>query len=201
MQVTGVEDDSRALNITIHKPASSPHSKPFPILQATFVFSDHIRCIIAKQRLAKGRIQARRMKMQRIAALLDLPIQPTTEVLGFRLGSSSSTQHLPFRFYDQCRRGSSDPTVQRSVFASVDKVPGFAVAQCINQHSLPSLSSPSAGGGSPSGSASTSHCDSGGTSSSSTPSATQSPSVRNGRKGRRRVFSLSEADSHGGHWV
>ncbi|XP_013373307.1 PREDICTED: protein CLEC16A isoform X5 [Chinchilla lanigera] len=123
MQVTGVEDDSRALNITIHKPASSPHSKPFPILQATFVFSDHIRCIIAKQRLAKGRIQARRMKMQRIAALLDLPIQPTTEVLGFGLGTSTSTQHLPFRFYDQGRRGSSDPTVQRSVFASVDKVP------------------------------------------------------------------------------
>ncbi|XP_031218366.1 protein CLEC16A isoform X6 [Mastomys coucha] len=122
MQVTGVEDDSRALNITIHKPASSPHSKPFPILQATFVFSDHIRCIIAKQRLAKGRIQARRTKMQRIAALLDLPIQPTTEVLGFGLCSSSS-QHLPFRFYEQCRRGSSDPTVQRSVFASVDKVP------------------------------------------------------------------------------
>uniref|UniRef100_A0A8B9YTG0 C-type lectin domain containing 16A n=1 Tax=Bos mutus grunniens TaxID=30521 RepID=A0A8B9YTG0_BOSMU len=126
MQVTGVEDDSRALNITIHKPASSPHSKPFPILQATFIFSDHIRCIIAKQRLAKGRIQARRMKMQRIAALLDLPIQPTTEVLGFGLGSSSA-QHLPFRFYDQCRRGSSDPTVQRSVFASVDRVPGFFV--------------------------------------------------------------------------
>lgn len=174
MQVTGVEDDSRALNITIHKPASSPHSKPFPILQATFVFSDHIRCIIAKQRLAKGRIQARRMKMQRIAALLDLPIQPTTEVLGFGLGSSSS-QHLPFRFYDQCRRGSSDPTVQRSVFASVDKVPGFAVAQCINQHSSPSLSSPSppSASGSPGGSGSTSHCDSGG--SSSTPSATQSP--------------------------
>lgn len=67
MQVTGEYDDSRALNITIHKPTSSPHSKPFPILQATFVFSDHIRCIIAKQRLAVGRIQARRMKMQRIA--------------------------------------------------------------------------------------------------------------------------------------
>ncbi|XP_036016058.1 protein CLEC16A isoform X9 [Mus musculus] len=202
MQVTGVEDDSRALNITIHKPASSPHSKPFPILQATFVFSDHIRCIIAKQRLAKGRIQARRMKMQRIAALLDLPIQPTTEVLGFGLcSSSSSSQHLPFRFYEQCRRGSSDPTVQRSVFASVDKVPGFAVAQCINQHSSPSLSSPSPpfASGSPGGSGSTSHCDSGG--SSSAPSATQSPAVRSGRKGRRRVFSLSEADSHGGHWV
>ncbi|XP_028906512.1 protein CLEC16A isoform X9 [Ornithorhynchus anatinus] len=123
MQVTGVEDDSRALNIIIHKPASSPHSKPFPILQATFIFSDHIRCIIAKQRLAKGRIQARRMKMQRIAALLDLPVQPSTEVMGFGHSSAATSQHLPFRFYDQSRRGSSDPTVQRSVFASVDKVP------------------------------------------------------------------------------
>ncbi|XP_054389453.1 protein CLEC16A isoform X8 [Pongo abelii] len=137
MQVTGVEDDSRALNITIHKPASSPHSKPFPILQATFIFSDHIRCIIAKQRLAKGRIQARRMKMQRIAALLDLPIQPTTEVLGFGLGSSTSTQHLPFRFYDQGRRGSSDPTVQRSVFASVDKVPDAPVTPELPKPHLP----------------------------------------------------------------
>ncbi|KFO75754.1 Protein CLEC16A, partial [Cuculus canorus] len=171
MQVTGVEDDSRALNIIIHKPASSPHSKPFPILQATFIFSDHIRCIIAKQRLAKGRIQARRMKMQRIAALLDLPVQPSTEVaLGFGHSSAATAQHLPFRFYDQSRRGSSDPTVQRSVFASVDKVPGFAVAQCINQHNPSPLSSPSPSSGS------TGHCDSVTASSTSTPSASQSPS-------------------------
>ncbi|XP_014792039.1 PREDICTED: protein CLEC16A isoform X3 [Calidris pugnax] len=198
MQVTGVEDDSRALNIIIHKPASSPHSKPFPILQATFIFSDHIRCIIAKQRLAKGRIQARRMKMQRIAALLDLPVQPSTEVvMGFGHSSAATAQHLPFRFYDQSRRGSSDPTVQRSVFASVDKVPGFAVAQCINQHNPSPLSSPSPS----SGSGSTGRCDSVTASSTSTPSAAQSPAVRSGRKGRRRVFSLSEADSHGGHWV
>ncbi|NXD62920.1 CL16A protein, partial [Eolophus roseicapillus] len=172
MQVTGVEDDSRALNITIHKPASSPHSKPFPILQATFIFSDHIRCIIAKQRLAKGRIQARRMKMQRIAVLLDLPVQPSTEIMGFGHSSSATAQHLPFRFYDQSRRGSSDPTVQRSVFASVDKVPGFAVAQCINQHNPSPLSSPSPS----SGSGSTGRCDSVVASSTSTPSAAQSPS-------------------------
>ncbi|KAM9261291.1 protein CLEC16A isoform 2-T2 [Cariama cristata] len=171
MQVTGVEDDSRALNIIIHKPASSPHSKPFPILQATFIFSDHIRCIIAKQRLAKGRIQARRMKMQRIAALLDLPVQPSTEVvMGFGHSSAATAQHLPFRFYDQSRRGSSDPTVQRSVFASVDKVPGFAVAQCINQHNPSPLSSPSPSSGS------TGRCDSVTASSTSTPSAAQSPS-------------------------
>ncbi|XP_044289259.1 protein CLEC16A isoform X2 [Varanus komodoensis] len=171
MQVTGVEDDSRALNIIIHKPASSPHSKPFPILQAIFVFSDHIRCIIAKQRLAKGRIQARRMKMQRIAALLDLPVQPTNEVMGFGHSSASAAQHLPFRFYDQARRGSCDPAVQRSVFASVDKVPGFAVAQCISQPSPLPLSSPS-----PSSSGSTGRCDSAVASSTSTPSVVQSPS-------------------------
>lgn len=53
---------------------------------------------------------------------------------------------------------------------------GFAVAQCINQHSSSSLSSPSpSASGSPGGSGSTSHCDSGGASSSSTPSAAQSP--------------------------
>ncbi|XP_060757069.1 protein CLEC16A isoform X2 [Neoarius graeffei] len=121
MQVSGVEDDSRALNITIHKPTSNPHAKPIPILQASFIFADHIRCIIAKQRLAKGRIQARRMKMQRIAALLDLPVHPSSEVLGFGQSSSSSSSQLPFRFYDQARRGPA--------FASVDKVPGFAVAQ------------------------------------------------------------------------
>ncbi|XP_056114146.1 protein CLEC16A [Rhinichthys klamathensis goyatoka] len=129
MQVSGVEDDSRALNIIIHKPTSNPHAKPVPILQANFIFADHIRCIIAKQRLAKGRIQARRMKMQRIAALLDLPVQPSTEVLGF--SQPSVTTSLPFRFYDQSRRGPA--------FASVDKVPGFAVAH-VAQHNPTSTS-------------------------------------------------------------
>ncbi|XP_072550294.1 protein CLEC16A isoform X2 [Salminus brasiliensis] len=163
MQVSGVEDDSRALNITIHKPTSNPHAKPLPILQASFIFADHIRCIIAKQRLAKGRIQARRMKMQRIAALLDLPVQPSSEVLGFGQPAASSTQ-LPFRFYDQARRGPA--------FASVDKVPGFAVAHIAQQHGPSPLSSPS-----PSSSGSTSHCDSVTASSVSAQSATQSPSA------------------------
>ncbi|KAJ8387088.1 hypothetical protein AAFF_G00160280 [Aldrovandia affinis] len=131
MQVSGVEDDSRALSIIIHKPTSNPHAKPFPLLQANFLFADHIRCIIAKQRLAKGRIQARRTKMQRIAVLLDLP----------------------------ARRGLADPGAQRAVFASVDKVPGFAVAQCVSQHSPSPVSSPSPpSSGSASGS--TGRCDS-----------------------------------------
>ncbi|XP_066432280.1 protein CLEC16A isoform X5 [Eleutherodactylus coqui] len=179
MQVTGVEDDSRALNITIHKPASTPHSKPFPILQATFIFSDHIRCIIAKQRLAKGRIQARRMKMQRISVLLDLPVQPSKEVIGFG-HSSSSAQHLPFRFYEQSRRVGSDVTVQRSVFASVDKVPGFAVAQCINHSASPASSPSPPSSGSSSGS--TGPCDSVTASLTSTPSAIHSPSDLAGKE-------------------
>ncbi|PWA33284.1 hypothetical protein CCH79_00013629 [Gambusia affinis] len=158
MQVSGVEDDSRALNIVIHKPSSNPHAKPLPILQANFIFADHIRCIIAKQRLAKGRIQARRMKMQRIAALLDLPVQPSaTEVMGFSQSASASPSGLPFRFYEQSRRAPNDPTANRSVFASVDKVPGFAVAHYVPQHSPSPLSSPSPPS---SGSGSTGRCDS-----------------------------------------
>nr|XP_046271151.1 protein CLEC16A isoform X5 [Scatophagus argus] len=139
MQVSGVEDDSRALNIVIHKPSSNPHAKPLPILQANFIFADHIRCIIAKQRLAKGRIQARRMKMQRIAALLDLPVQPSaTEVLGFGQTANASPSALPFRFYEQSRRAPNDPTANRSVFASVDKVPDDGT---FLEHTPPSSSS------------------------------------------------------------
>ncbi|KAK5856542.1 hypothetical protein PBY51_008129 [Eleginops maclovinus] len=138
MQVSGVEDDSRALNIVIHKPSANPHAKPLPILQANFIFADHIRCIIAKQRLAKGRIQARRMKMQRIAVLLDLPVQPSaSEVLGFGQTSNASASGLPFRFYEQSRRSPNDPTANRAVFASVDKVPDDAA---FLEHTPPSSS-------------------------------------------------------------
>lgn len=59
------------------------------------------------------------------AALLDLPVQPSaTEVLGFGQTSNASPSALPFRFYEQSRRAPNDPTANRPVFASVDKVPG-----------------------------------------------------------------------------
>lgn len=59
------------------------------------------------------------------AALLDLPVQPSaTEVLGFSQTANASPSALPFRFYEQSRRAPNDPTASRSVFASVDKVPG-----------------------------------------------------------------------------
>lgn len=56
--------------------------------------------------------------------------------MGFGHSSAAASQHLPFRFYDQARRGSSDPTVQRSVFASVDKVPGKI---SVNYHEIPDV--------------------------------------------------------------
>lgn len=59
-------------------------------------------------------------------ALLDLPVQPSaSEVLGFGQTANASPSGLPFRFYEQSRRAPNDPTANRSVFASVDKVPGI----------------------------------------------------------------------------
>ncbi|KAA0705799.1 Protein CLEC16A [Triplophysa tibetana] len=134
MQVSGVEDDSRALNIIIHKPTSNPHAKPVPILQANFIFADHIRCIIAKQRLAKGRIQARRMKMQRIAALLDLPVQPSTEVLGFSQPVASSL--LPFQFSFLGKAGGACFLCQ-TVTSEVER---FALAPSLTPTPQPTIS-------------------------------------------------------------
>lgn len=66
-----------------------------------------------------------RLLLRLYAALLDLPVQPSaTEVLGFGQTTNASPSGLPFRFYEQSRRAPNDPTANRSVFASVDKVPG-----------------------------------------------------------------------------
>jgi len=37
------------------------------------IFDDHIRSLAARQRLTKGRLRARHLKLQKIAAVLDLP--------------------------------------------------------------------------------------------------------------------------------
>ncbi|XP_005104406.1 protein CLEC16A [Aplysia californica] len=72
VEVSGDKDDSRLLHVVVHKPQSSVHAKPIPILSARFVFDDHIRCMAAKQRLIKGRQRARQQKMTTIERLLDI---------------------------------------------------------------------------------------------------------------------------------
>nr|XP_006814698.1 PREDICTED: protein CLEC16A-like [Saccoglossus kowalevskii] len=138
VEVTGDKEDSRSLHVTIHKRANSAHVKPMPLLSARFIFDDHIRCMAAKQRLTKGRTKARQRKMEAIAILLDLPhstgpplIHGPTSHPGMAVPASAV--QTPFRTYsDQSyarRTPSSDPAIQRSVFASVDKVSGFTTSQ------------------------------------------------------------------------
>ncbi|KRT83677.1 hypothetical protein AMK59_3484 [Oryctes borbonicus] len=53
IEVTGDQDDSRCLHITIHKPLSNTSANRVPLLSAKFIFDDNIRCMAAKQRLSK----------------------------------------------------------------------------------------------------------------------------------------------------
>ena len=82
IEVTGDKEDSRSLHITVHKPASSHHVRPVPLLAARFIFDDHIRCMAAKQRLTKGRMRARQQKMQMIERLLDIPLEAQSSNMG-----------------------------------------------------------------------------------------------------------------------
>lgn len=70
VEVTPDKEDSRSLNITIKK--SNLSGKPNIILNSVFTFDDHIRCMAAKQHLVRARDRARRMKLEKIAQLLDL---------------------------------------------------------------------------------------------------------------------------------
>ncbi|KAL4240827.1 Protein CL16A [Mactra antiquata] len=103
IEVTGDKEDSRSLHITVHKPASSQHARPVPLLAARFIFDDHIRCMAAKQRLTKGRIKARQQKMQMIERLLDIPTEATSH------GTFSRSAPIPGR----CHPVRSSSTTER----------------------------------------------------------------------------------------
>ena len=102
MEVLGDKDDSRCLHITVKTSPTNQRSSQskVPILQAKFLFDDHIRCMAAKQRyvicnlitickkykwsftftmplhhdcrLVKGKHKARQRKLHIIARMLDL---------------------------------------------------------------------------------------------------------------------------------
>ncbi|XP_074647477.1 protein CLEC16A-like isoform X2 [Tubulanus polymorphus] len=91
VEVSGDKEDSRSLHVTIHKPASSIHARPIPLLAARFVFDDHIRCMAAKQRLTKGRLKARQKKMNQIARLLEMPTHLMDSMYSGAYGGSTSS--------------------------------------------------------------------------------------------------------------
>jgi hypothetical protein len=98
VEVTTDKEDSRSLNITIKKTSSNITGKPEIVLNSVFTFDDHIRCMAAKQHLVKARDRlnwtfltgimfvkvnlndsnifkrARRMKLEKIAQLLDITL-------------------------------------------------------------------------------------------------------------------------------
>jgi hypothetical protein len=78
VEVSPDKEDSRSLNINIKK--SNLNGKPEIVLNSVFTFDDHIRCMAAKQHLVRARDRARRMKLEKIAQLLDInthPVAPT----------------------------------------------------------------------------------------------------------------------------
>jgi hypothetical protein len=74
VEVSPDKEDSRSLNINIKK--SNVNGKPEIVLNSVFTFDDHIRCMAAKQHLVRARDRARRMKLEKIAQLLDINTNP-----------------------------------------------------------------------------------------------------------------------------
>ncbi|RNA07939.1 CLEC16A isoform X2, partial [Brachionus plicatilis] len=93
VEVTPDKEDSRSLNITIKK--STQTGKPLILLNSAFTFDDHIRCMAAKQHLVRARDRARRMKLEKIAQLLDLSTNQAAQKPIF-MHSQSHNDILPY---------------------------------------------------------------------------------------------------------
>jgi protein CLEC16A len=76
VEVAPDKEDSRSFLISIKKcggsSSSQPASQQTVRLNSVFTFDDHIRCMAAKQHLVRARDRARRMKLEKIAQLLDI---------------------------------------------------------------------------------------------------------------------------------
>jgi len=118
--VSGDKDDSRCLHVNVLRPTSIPggasaasRPPPRPLLSARFIFDDHIRCMAARQRLAKGRLRARQRKMQMIARLLEIPTTntvnppPSTGAHSRRTKPASVTAAIPGQA-QACHRNNSN---------------------------------------------------------------------------------------------
>ncbi|TKR67801.1 hypothetical protein L596_023894 [Steinernema carpocapsae] len=106
-QLTGDPGDSRALHIVVQDVKSRSRKDMAPLLRAKFVFDDHIRCMAAKQRLSRGRKNARQFKLNLICDLLGMPKRaPLTSTSTGCLSQRSSSVSNPFRVARGCAPGS-----------------------------------------------------------------------------------------------
>lgn len=107
-QLTGDPSESRALHIVVNDVCSRSRQNNEPLLCAKFLFDDHIRCMAAKQRLTKGRQQARLTKLGLICDLLEIP----------RISNQHESRN-PFRIVKGCAPGSvRKQQLSRSPFKS-----------------------------------------------------------------------------------
>jgi len=113
VEVSNHPDDSRSLKVTIHRTSGQ---RRVPLLLATLIFDDHIRCMAAKQRLTKGRLRARNLKLQRIASLIGLPESSIDDPFASSyLLNSSATPHKPqqqFRVFNSSLTSSGSDRFQ-----------------------------------------------------------------------------------------
>lgn len=123
VEVAGDKDDSRCLHITIHRGTTNRT----PILNAKFIFDDHIRCMAAKQRLTKGRTKARQKKMYQIAQLLEIP----------QLNDSPTPIYTSKAYRSIESRSARTSREHRPLFSTSSRVtPG--VASALRRESMPS---------------------------------------------------------------
>jgi len=99
VEVLNDTEDSRCLKVTVHGRTSNMKSSP--VLQATFIFDDHIRCMAAKQRLCKGRMRARHLKLKRIAALVGVSEDFSEDPFAssYLLNNAVAGQHSNYQFH------------------------------------------------------------------------------------------------------
>jgi len=66
LEIEQLSQDERTLVVTVRQTRKKSSKQ-------TLTFDDHIRSLTARQRLTKGRLRARHLKLQKISAVLDLP--------------------------------------------------------------------------------------------------------------------------------
>ena len=134
VELTTERDDGRGLHVTLHPlivstPIQKKHSSisssasgnvaySRTLVSAKFQFDDHIRCRAARERIIRGRQRVRQLKLQKLAALLEIPPEAAT----FLSTSTSHTgnnspQSIPSPVVSSTVLSMFNPVVQKALMA------------------------------------------------------------------------------------